>query len=313
MPFIAGFGSYLPAKIVDNSQLAEMLGCTAEWIKEASGIEERRYAAGDESVDVLAANAGSRCLERAGVSPDRVDLLIVSSGSGELRFPGPASMVAKRLELRDVPALDLPIASAGALFGMSLASRLTPQYATILVIAAEKMSTVVMQEPVEKNTAILFGDGAGACLIRRDSGDLEIVDSILHSDGSFVNDLQLGFGRPLQMNGRSVIMQATRKIPGVILELLQRNKKTPAEIERFIMHQANQNLIDRAAKSLDVPHDRFYSNIRNFGNTSSASMLIAATEWWRDRGAMPAGSICFVVFGAGFHWGALLAQSTTLR
>jgi len=79
------------------------------------------------------------------------------------------------------------------------------------------------------------------------------------------------------------------------------------------MHQANQNLIDRAAKSLDVPHDRFYSNIRNFGNTSSASMLIAATEWWRDRGAMPAGSICFVVFGAGFHWGALLAQSTTLR
>jgi 3-oxoacyl-[acyl-carrier-protein] synthase-3 len=242
-----------------------------------------------------------------------VDLLIVSSGSGELRFPGPASMVAKRLELRDVPALDLPIASAGALFGMSLASRLTPQYATILVIAAEKMSTVVMQEPVEKNTAILFGDGAGACLIRRDSGDLEIVDSILHSDGSFVNDLQLGFGRPLQMNGRSVIMQATRKIPGVILELLQRNNKTPAEIERFIMHQANQNLIDRAAKSLDVPHDRFYSNIRNFGNTSSASMLIAATEWWRDRGAMPAGSICFVVFGAGFHWGALLAQSTTLR
>ncbi len=313
MSFIAGFGSYLPSKIVNNAQLAEMLGCTPEWIKDASGIEERRYAADDETVDVLAANAGRNCLEQSGVAPDQVDMLIVSSGSGELRFPGPASAVAKRLNLRDVPALDLPIASAGALFGMSIASRLTAQYANILVIAAEKMSSVVMQELVDKNTAILFGDGAGSCLIRRDSGDLEIVDSVLHSDGSFVNDLQLGYGRPLQMNGRSVIMQATRKIPAVIVELLQRNHKTPAQIERFIMHQANQNLIDRAAKTLDVPNDRFYSNIRNYGNTSSASMLIAAHEWWKDQGAAATGSICFVVFGAGFHWGALLAQSVTPR
>src|SRR5436305_2496623 len=112
-------------------------------------------------------------------------MLIVSAGSAEHRFPGPASKVAKRLGLRDVPAIDLPMASAGALFGMSMASQLVDRYENILVIAAEKMSSVVSQEPVDKNIAILFGDGAGSCLIGRDSGAFRIVDSELHTDGSF--------------------------------------------------------------------------------------------------------------------------------
>src|SRR5437763_17155798 len=118
MAFIAGFGAYVPSKIVTNPELATALGCTSEWIREAAGIEERRYAAADESVDVLAANAGANCLEQAGTSAEQIDMLIVSSGSGEFRFPGPAAAVSKRLGLRDVPAIDLPMASAGALFGM---------------------------------------------------------------------------------------------------------------------------------------------------------------------------------------------------
>ena len=309
MAFIAGFGAYLPSKIVTNPELASLLGCTAEWIREASGIEERRYASAEESVEVLAANAGANCLEQTGTSPDQIDMLIVSSGSGEFRFPGPASAVAKRLQLRDVPAIDLPMASAGALFAMSLAAQLTSQYERILVIAAEKMSTVVTQPPVDKNTAILFGDGAGGCLIQRDQGSLKIIDSVLHCDGSFSADLRLGSGEPLHMNGRSVIMQAVRKLPAVILEVLKRNDKAVSEIECFIMHQANQNLMDRVARSLDVSTDRIYSNIRQYGNTSSASILIAAAEWWRDRKLAARGAICFAVFGAGFSWGALLAEA----
>ena len=310
MPFIAGFGCYLPSKIVGNSELAELLGCVPEWIREAAGIEERRYAGPEESVDVMAANAGQNCLEQAGVTADQVGMLIVASGSAEHRFPGPACRVAKRLGLRDVPAIDVPMASAGALFGMSMAAQLSDRYENILVVAAEKMSAVVSQPPVDRNIAILFGDGAGSCLIRRDGGKFKIVDSALHSDGSFAGDLQLTYGQQLQMNGRSVILQATRKIPAVILEVLTRNGKPASEIECFLLHQANQNLMDRVARALEVPNERIYSNIRKYGNTSSASMLIAAAEWWRGRDpATTPGAICFAVFGAGYHWGALLAEA----
>lgn len=309
MAFIAGFGSYLPLRIVGNVELAELLGCTPEWIRESSGIEERRYASPGESVDAMAANAGHDCLEQAHVAADEIRMLMVASGSAEHRFPGPASRVAKRLGLRDVPAIDLPIASAGALFGMSMAAQLIERYATILVVAAEKMSSVISQPPLDRNIAILFGDGAGSCLIQRDRGRLKIVDSALHSDGSFADDLQLGHTQPLQMNGRSVILQATRKIPAVILELLQRNAKAASDMECFILHQANQNLLDRVARTLEVPSDRIYSNIRKYGNTSAASMVIAAAEWWRGRDpSAPARTVCFAAFGAGFHWGALLAE-----
>src|SRR5579872_1539307 len=305
MAFIRAFGSYLPTRVVANSDLAESLGCTAEWIREASGIEERRYASAEETVDVMAANAARDCLERAGLGADRIGMVIVASGSAERRFPGPACLVAKHLGLGDVPALDVPMASAGSLFAMSMASQFAARYESVLVIGAEKMSTVVTRPPVDKNIAILFGDGAGACLIQQQGGGYRIVDSVLHSDGAFADDLQLPHGEAFRMNGRSVIMQATRKIPSVIQEVLQRNQKPAAEIECFLLHQANQNLMDRVARALGVANDRIYTNIRTYGNTSSASMLIAASEWWRGRDPA-ASAICFGVFGAGFHWGALL-------
>ena len=134
------------------------------------------------------------------------------------------------------------------------------------------------------------------------------MDAVLHSDGAFAEDLRLEFEAPLSMNGRSVIMQASRKIPGAISELLQKNSKAAASIEIFLMHQANQNLIDRVARALEVEPQKFYSNIRRYGNTSSASMLIAACEWWGDNTPHAGALVCFAAFGAGFHWGALLVE-----
>ena len=309
MSFIAGFGAYVPSRIVSNAELAGLLDCPAEWIRGASGIEERRYAGSEESLEAMAVKAGQNCLLEAGTTIDHVRMVIVSSGSGEHRFPGPACTIAAQLGLSDVPAIDVPMASAGSLFAMSMAAQFTERYETILVIAAEKMSSVVMEPPVDKNVAILFGDGAGSCLIRRDTGRFKIVDSVLHTNGNLAADLQLDHARPLRMNGRSVILHATRRIPAAILEVLERNRKPTSEIERFIPHQANQNLLDRVARAIDVPSDRIYSNIKKYGNTSSASMLIAADEWWRTRdSATPQGPICFVTFGAGFNWGALLAE-----
>ena len=233
-------------------------------------------------------------------------LILVASGSSDRRFPGPAAEVAHRLGLAGIPAIDLPLASAGSLFGVVFGAQLAPQYGPVLVIASEKMSAAGMTEPLDKNIAILFGDGAGACLIQPDGPGLQIVDSVLHSDGAWTGDLQLGLTGPIHMNGPTVIMQAARKIPAAISELLKRNAVEPDAVAQFVMHQANQNLIDRVARALQVPAARFYSNIRKYGNTSSASLLIAASEWHEQAALNTGDSICLAAFGAGFHWGAAL-------
>ena len=308
MAFLKGFGAYLPSRVVTNGELAPQLNCTPEWILEMSGIEERRYAAPEETVAGMAVAAAQECLDRAGMRASDIGLLIVSSGSAERRFPGPAATVAHQLGAVNIPALDVPMASAGGLFGMALAQSLVQMYGNVLVVAAEKMSTVASRAPMEPGIAILFGDGAGACIIAPGNGPAKVIDTVLHSDGAFAEDLRLEFEAPLSMNGRSVIMQASRKIPGAIAELLQKNSKTAASVEIFLMHQANQNLIDRAARALDVEPRKFYSNIRRYGNTSSASMLIAASEWWGETGPQAGALVCFAAFGAGFHWGALLVE-----
>lgn len=314
MAALRGFGAYLPSHIVTNAELAARLNCEPGWIFDVSGIEERRYAAPEESVASMGVAAAEQCLLRAGAKPDDVGMIIVSSGSSERRFPGPASAIAHRLGVDGIPAIDLPIASAGSLFGMSLAASLANVYGNILVIASEKMSAVVSRQPVERGVAPLFGDGAGACLISSatgpEDGSVKIIDSVLHSDGAFAEDLRLEFDAPLEMNGRSVILQASRKIPAAIGELLERNGRSASEANVFLLHQANQNLMDRVARALNVDAARFYSNIRRYGNTSSASMLIAAAEWWCDPGQNKGDVICFAAFGAGLHWGALLAECT---
>lgn len=208
-----------------------------------------------------------------------------------------------------MPAIDLPIASAGSLFGLALAARLAPAYGTILVAAAEKMSGPAFAQPLDRNIAILFGDGAGACLITATPGPIEIVDSVLHSDGAYADNLRLPPSGPIQMDGRTVILQASRRIPAAIRELLDKHTIDPAQIHTYLLHQANNNLTSRVAKTLNVPADRVFSNIRTRGNTSSASMLIAASEWQEKTAMQPGNYICFGTFGAGFHWGALLARS----
>ncbi len=309
MAAIKAFGAYLPARVAGNDELAARLKCEAGWIREVSGIEERRYARDEESVISMAVEAARQCLERARLAAGDVGLLIVSSGSSERRFPGPAAAVARGLGMEQAPAIDLPLASAGGLFGMALAATLADRYGNVLVAASEKMSSVVAREPAEPGVAILFGDGAGACLISPEGGSARIVDHVLHTDGGFAEDLRLEFDAPLEMNGRSVIMQASRKIPAVIGEVLERNGKAAGAVEVFLMHQANQNLIDRVARSLQVETGKFFSNIRRYGNTSSASMLVAASEWWQDPGPRAGQLICFAAFGAGFQWGALLAET----
>jgi 3-oxoacyl-[acyl-carrier-protein] synthase-3 len=304
--FLKGFGAYLPARAVSNAELGATLGCDADWIRNVAGIEERRFAEHETVVD-LAVGAAEDCLQRTATPANQLGMIIVASGTSPRQFPGPAASVAARLGLEMTPAWDLPMASAGSLFGMALAGLLASGFGNVLLVAAEKMSEVVQRKPCDRGIAVLFGDGAGACLVSAQPGLAELVVGLLCSDGQFAEDLRLEFGQPLQMNGRSVILQASRKIPRAISEVLARNGRTPSDVDVFLMHQANQNLISRVAQALGVPDAKFYSNIRRYGNTSSASMLIAAAEWWQAEGFRAGAPVCFAGFGAGFHWGAALA------
>jgi len=292
---------------VSNADLAERLGCTADWILGASGIAERRFAAEGESIVDMAVSAARDCLSRVSLNAADIGTLVVSSGSAGQRFPGPAARVAQHLGCGTIPAWDLPLASAGGLFGMSLANAMAPRYGNVMVVAAEKMSALAMREPLDRNVAIVFGDGAGACLISARDGFAKITREVLHSDGSFAGDLHAGWDGLLHMDGRSVILQAGRKLPGGIAEVVAQAGLGAGQIETFLVHQANQNLINRVAQVLGVPSTAFYSNIRRYGNTSSASMLIAAAEYFAES-PMTERPVVFAAFGAGYHWGALLAE-----
>jgi 3-oxoacyl-[acyl-carrier-protein] synthase-3 len=304
--FLKSFGSYLPERVVLNEELAPRVGRTPEWIVNASGIRERRWAAPEQTVADLAVAAAQDCLKRAGVVTP--GMLIVASGSGSRGFPGPAAEVAARLGMGTAPALDVPIASAGSLFGLDLARRYAADYDNVLVIGAEKMSAVVGAHgvaPLDPNTAILFGDGAGAALVSAQDGEWKILDASLHTDGQFRVDLSYDPGSTIAMNGMAVILQASRKLPAVIQEVLDRQSTPASSVGTFLLHQANLNLLTRVAKSLGVDASRIYTNVERYGNTSSASMLIAAAEW--SAGEHTNAPIVLAAFGAGFHWGALLA------
>ena len=308
MALLRAFGRHLPERVVSNDELGALVGVEPEWIREVSGIRERRFAAPGETVVDLAVGAGRDCLEGAGITAAEVGMVIVASGTAERRFPGPAASVAHRLGTGTAPALDLPIASAGSLVGLFLADRLAPGCGNVLVVAAEKMSAAILGGPLDPATAVLFGDGAGACLVSAETGFAEIVDCTIQSDGAFADELHLEHDKPLVMNGRSVILHASRKIPRSITALLDRHGKTPRDVHVYLVHQANANLLARVAQGLGVEMERFFCNIDRYGNTSSASMLIAAAEW-RQREVAPAGALLvFAGFGAGFHWGGLLAR-----
>jgi 3-oxoacyl-[acyl-carrier-protein] synthase-3 len=311
MSILLAFGHHLPPQVVTNADLEQRTGRAAASIEKASGILERRYAAPSETVADLGLAAANACLKNSSLTANDIGLILFSSGSAERTFPGPASVLAQKLGLTTTPAIDIPVASAGSLIGLALAADLTPRYGNILVVAAEIMSRRISD--ADPDTAILFGDGAGACIVSPDPASpnkpiLRIADVSLSTDGNYADALQLPHGGAIQMKGLDVIVQASRKIPRSIEDLLTKNNLAPADVGVFLMHQANVNLIRKVATALKVPDSdaRFFCNIQRYGNTSSASLLIAASEWRAANPSPPNTPIVLAVFGAGFNWGSIL-------
>ena len=305
MSYLLTFGHHLPETIITNADLEQRTGRPAHTIEKTSGILERRYAAKEESVADLAFAAANAALKNANLTANDIGLILLSSGSAERAFPGPASQLAAKLGLTATPAIDIPIASAGSLIALAFAADLAPRYGNVLVVASEIMSRRIAD--TDPDTAILFGDGAGAAIVSPEKGFLRIADLSLSTDGNYADALQLPLGGAIQMKGLDVIIQASRKIPRSIEDLLTKNNLKPDEIDVFLMHQANVNLIRKVATALKVPEQRFFSNISHYGNTSSASLLIAASEWRAANPTPPTQPIVFATFGAGFNWGSILA------
>jgi 3-oxoacyl-[acyl-carrier-protein] synthase-3 len=306
MAYLRAFGSWLPQRRVSNEEIAPLVKATPEWILEVSGIAERRYADDSDTVAGIGLLAARDCLEKAGLTAAELGMILVASGSSDRFCPGPACEVASGLGLSSTPALDIPVSSAGSLIGLILAAQLAPKMGPVLVVGAEIMSRRIMLDFEGKNSAILFGDGSGAALVDAEKGFARIADFCLFTDGASAETLFVQDGK-FSMDGQAVIMQASRKMPRAMNELLTRNKVAPSDVEVFLLHQANLNLITRVASTLKAPRERFYTNIDRYGNTSSASLLIAADEWVDAHPEGISGPLVFSAFGSGLNWGALLA------
>ncbi len=308
MAHLAGLGHALPGRVVGSSELADRLGVAEEWVLAACGIRERRWLGEGETLASLAETAARRALAAADLPPGRLGAIVVGSGSAPRSFPGVSADLQRRLGAGNVPAFDVPLASSGGLFAFALAVDLCPRTGPVLAAGAEEMSRVLLRAPLEKETAILFGDGAGACVVAPGEGPLAVVDVRLGSDGTFSDALSLAPGGPLVMDGRTVILQASRKLPSAIRSVLEPQGLAPADVDLFVLHQANGNLLATVARSLGVGEERLFRNVDRVGNTSAASVLVALSEASETGLLAPGARVVLAAFGAGFSWGAALLR-----
>jgi 3-oxoacyl-[acyl-carrier-protein] synthase III len=305
---LAGLGHALPERVVPSSELAARLGVTEDWILGACGIRERRWLSEGETAASLAERAAQAALARAHLTPSQLGAIVVGTGSSPRVFPGVSADLQRLLGASGIPAFDVPLASVGGLFALALGVDLCPRTGPVLAAGAEEMSRVLLRAPLAKETAILFGDGAGACVIAPGDGPLFVVDVRLGSDGTFANALSLGSEGPLEMDGRTVILQASRKLPMAIRAVLEPQGLSPADVDLFVLHQANLNLLRGVARSLGVGEENLFVNVDRVGNTSAASVLVALSEASEQGLLRPGARVVLAAFGAGFSWGAALLR-----
>lgn len=313
MTFVAGFGFSVPERVVSNAELAAEFDVTEEWIVSATGIRERRAVAEGETVVDLAEKAARAALVSAGLGAADLGGVLVGTGSSPRRFPGVSADLQRRLGVARGPAFDVPLASVGGLFAFATAVDLAPRHGPFLVVGAEAMSTVMAAPPRVKETAILFGDGAGACVVLPEPSRgkvgkpaLDVVDVSIASDGAFADDLALDLAGPLRMNGRAVILQANRKLTSAVGEIVARNGLSVSDVDLFLFHQANRNLLRQVGQTLKLDEARVFVNLDRYGNTSSASLFIALAESAASGLLGRARHVVLAAFGAGFSWGAAL-------
>jgi 3-oxoacyl-[acyl-carrier-protein] synthase-3 len=305
---LAGFGHCLPDDVVDNASLSAEFGVAPEWILAATGIRTRRRVAPGETVCDLAHRAAVAALADAGMAPSALGGIVVGTGTPNRVFPGVSAEVQRRLGAPGVPAFDIHLASVGGLFALAAAASLCGQYGPVLAVGAEEMSTAMARPPRVKETAILFGDGAGATVVCPGEGAVTVRDVRIASDASFAEALRMEFGEPMSMDGRTVILQAGRKLAAAVGDILSRNGLAVPDVDLFLFHQANLNLLRQVGNTLGIDPAKVFVNLDRYGNCSAASPLIAMSEA-RDAGRLfPGCRAVLAAFGAGMGWGAAMVE-----
>jgi 3-oxoacyl-[acyl-carrier-protein] synthase III len=317
---IAGIGAYLPSLVVTNDKISELVETNHDWIVQRTGISERRISEGENTSDI-ATKAAEIALERAGITAEDLDLIIVATISPDMFIPSVACLVQSNLNADNAACFDISVACSGFVYGLEIANGLmqTMNYKNALVIGAEVLSKVM--DWTDRGTCILFGDGAGAAVIKQ-SERKGIIKSYLRSDGKKGNALTIGgadFDTPfskekvtqdrlIKMNGREVLRFAVSAIADGVTEVLKDTDISLDEIKYIVPHQANYRIIKSAAEKLKLSEEKFYLNLDRVGNTSSASVPIVLNEMY-EKGLLNKGDkLILVAFGGGLTYAATVIE-----
>jgi 3-oxoacyl-[acyl-carrier-protein] synthase-3 len=321
---IAGTGSYAPEKVVTNADLEKLVQTSDAWIVERTGIRERRVVGPDQATSDLALEASRRALADAGVAAEDVELVILGTVTPDYPWPSAAAVLQGKLGNKKAFAFDVSAACAGSLYALSIADRFVSagQVKNALVVGADCLSRIT--DWTDRNTCILFGDGAGAMVLRpTDDPRRGVLTTRLHTDGSLVPILlQPGGGskQPLsakvleekshyvKMNGREVFKVAVRSLEEVSREVLATEKLTPGDVTHVIAHQANKRILDATLQRLGIPPERCWMNLEKYGNTSAASVPMTLDEAHRAGWFKPGDIILMMAIGGGMAWGASLLR-----
>jgi 3-oxoacyl-[acyl-carrier-protein] synthase-3 len=322
---ITGWGVKVPNRIMTNVDISKMVDTNDEWIRSRTGIRERRIAAPEESSASLAADAALEALEVANLSPVDIDLIIVATSSPEHLFPATASLVQDRIGALKAGAFDISAACTGFIFALNMAAQSirTGSIENAIVIGSETLSRLTNWK--DRGTCILFGDGAGAFVLQASEERGGVLSAVMRSDGSGGDLLILPAGGSklpasdktvangdhfIHMDGRGVFRFATRVMAQATREAVELAGLKLEDVNWIIPHQANQRIIETAARNLKLPLNQFVINLDRYGNTSTASIPLATVEAVQDGRLKPGDQVVFVGFGAGLTWGALAAQWT---
>ncbi|HEX7578206.1 MAG TPA: beta-ketoacyl-ACP synthase III [Verrucomicrobiae bacterium] len=320
---ITGVGSYVPEKILTNADLEKLVDTSDDWITTRTGIKERHMAAKDEFTSDMAAKAAQRAMKMAGVTASQIDLIIVATITPDMPFPATACFVQQKIGAKRAAAFDLEAACSGFIYGLEIGQQfiMSRTHDTVLVIGAEKLSAITDWK--DRNTCVLFGDGAGAAVLQNRENSHGLLTAVMGADGGKANLLFMPAGGSrcpasresvdarqhfLHMNGKETFKNAVQAMCSAAQEVLRRCEVDITRIKCVIPHQANRRIIDAVGERLGATPEQMFINVNRYGNTSAASVAIALDEAVASGKIQRGDLILLVVFGAGLTWGAAVIE-----